>query len=68
MADLKSILGMRTNVAALVYEIINGTKLCVGGFYFIGGNKFIDLDGTTYKLTDKFTEFHWAANNLELIK
>lgn len=68
MADLKSILGMRTNVAALVYEVINGKKLCVGGFYYISGNKFIDTDGMTFKLSDAFSEFHWSANNLELIK
>lgn len=67
MFDLKSILGMRSNVSALVYENLLGTKLCVGGFYYAEG-KIIKLDATEYKLTDEFSEFHWNANNLELIK
>ena len=68
MADLKSILGTRTNVAALVYEEINGSKLCVGGFYYLGNGRFIDTDGKTYNLTDQFSQFHWVANALTLIK
>ena len=68
MADLKSILGTRTNVAALIYEDYLGMRICVGGFYYLGNERFIDIDGISYKLTDMFSEFHWIANSLTLIK
>ena len=68
MADLKSILGTRTNVAALVYEEINGATLCVGGFYYLGNGRFINTGGETYQLSDTFSQFHWVANALTLIK
>lgn len=68
MADLKSILGTRTNVAALVYEDYCGMRICTGGFYYLGNGRFIDTDGITFKITDKFSEFHWQVNNLTLIR
>ena len=67
MFDLKSILGMRSNVSALVYENLLGMRLCVGGFYYADGEIY-KTDSIEYKLTDQFSEFHWKANNLELIK
>jgi hypothetical protein len=68
MADLKSILGTRVNVAASVYEMYGGIKLRYGGFYVIGNGYILSLDNYEYKLTDEYSEFHWSGNNLELIK
>lgn len=68
MADLKSILGTRTNVAALIYEDYLEMRLCVGGFYYIGNNQFINIDGVTHKLSEEYSEFHWIANSLTLIR
>ena len=68
MADLKSILGTRVNVAASIYEMYGDMKLRYGGFYVIGNGYLLSLDKYEYKLTDEYSEFHWNANNLELIK
>lgn len=66
--SLNTILGLRSNVAILVYEDYNGMRICVGGGYVASNKYIIDLDGRPLKLTDEFKEFHWKQNNLELVR
>lgn len=64
--SLNTILGLRTNVAILIYEYFGDRKLCIGGAYY-ADKKLIPIDGSNLKLTDDVREFHWLANNLEIV-
>ena len=66
MGSLRSILGLRSNVSALVYEDYCGVRICIGGFYSAEG-KIIPLDGLSLDLNTVVQEFHWNANSLEVV-
>lgn len=67
MNTLESIIGLRGNVAVLLYEDYCGMRICIGGMYIISKDYILPLDSGNYNMNMKVKEFHWSANNLQIV-
>lgn len=66
VSNLGSIIGLRNNIVISIYEYFGNMRLYVGGSYY-ANNRFIPIDKFMLKPDDQVSEFHWKANNLEIV-